>query len=127
MNTTFIFRNGGYVVVASFAIVLIFNGITAVLYFFAGHVLMGIWALAGILILPKSVLGIVLLTGRRSGVSANLPLGFYSLFPRTLRRYRGDDWPPLETRIPRLLISELMWATIALLPVAILIYFGPSR
>src|ERR1043166_6192818 len=56
-------------------------------HFAAGYWVLGMWSLASIIIVPKAVLGFVLLIGRKSGVSLQMSVLVYTLYPRTVARY----------------------------------------
>lgn len=119
----FLFNYGGYVVYAAFIVGLILNTAAALSYFSARNPILGLWALAAIFALPKSVLGLILLLGRKSLVFLNMPSIIRNLFPGTMRKYRSDSLNRIFSGINPVaqgFMYQLLWLVLALLPLAAL-------
>ena len=121
---SFLFKYGGYIIYLVFLTGLFLNGYMGIFYFKNGPLWLGIWALLSIFILPKSVLGLVLLFGRRSLLYTNLPGLIRGLLPRTIQGYRdislsvvfgSPEW--------KRLIKETIWLAVGLLPLIVFLFF----
>ncbi|MHB8652465.1 MAG: hypothetical protein ACYDA9_01165 [Terriglobia bacterium] len=120
LDSGWFLKYGGYIVDLTIVAAVFLNGSVALFHFSRGHVVLGLWSLVGILILAKSALGLVLLFGRRTSVSLNLPMFVYSAFPGTLRKYSSEAYPPIVgSRVVQLATYEILWVAIALAPVII--------
>jgi hypothetical protein len=119
----FLFRYGGSLVLGVLVGSIVLNGVTALMHFLSGSVLLGFWALAATLMLPKAVLGLVLIMARRTPIALlSLPMLFYSLFTRTVQRYRGDNlmFEVVLHGARNGYIREGLWLVAALIPIAAL-------
>lgn len=116
-HDSFLFKYGGYVVYLVFIIGLSLNGGVGILYFRDRQWLLGIWALFSILMLPKAALGFILIADRKDAF-LNMPEIIRGIFPRTMRRYRGDSMFYLEDNSVREgVIKEFIWLGISFFPI----------
>src|SRR5258708_7635441 len=85
-------------------------------HFSRGHWVIGVWSLVSIFIVPKAVLGLVLLIGRESGLWLGMSFLECRLYPRTTSRKRQEDiGMPTSfggTPVWRAYLRELGWLSL---------------
>lgn len=117
---TFIFVCGGYIVTIVFFISLLFNGYLSIHYFNNNNLFLSALSLFSIIILPKSILGFVLVFGRDSGVAFNLSEFIWRFFSRTIRKYNSVNL--IRTRdIFIALFKQTIWFVIGIIPIVFFI------
>lgn len=84
------FTVGLLLVYFSFFAIVVPAVLAARFHFSDGYWALGIWSLASMVMVPKAVLGIVLLIGRKSGVWLSMSYLVCNLYPRTIAKHQDE-------------------------------------
>ena len=117
---SFLNNYGTYIVYLAFFIGLLLNGGVAISCFMDSQWMLGIWAIFSIILLPKAILGIVLVLGWEDVVSMNISFIIRSMFPGTMRKYGIDI---LSFNFPYTVLKGLskqtIWLIISITPIVV--------
>jgi len=117
----FLYSYGAYLVYLVSVIGLALNLYGASRYFRAGRWGLAVWSLAAVGFLPRGTFGLVMLLGKDSGISLNIPALLRN--PGVYRSYRWDS-PLLQGReYPKALFEESLFLAFGLLP-GVLLFIG---
>jgi len=114
---SFIFLNGAYIVYYLSLFVAIINIVISILFLINRLYLFSLWSIICILLLPKSILGIIMLLGRNENIYLNLSPFLYNNFARTCQKYRFVYGKDVITGY----IKEIMFLFIGISPILLYI------
>lgn len=122
---TFLCKYGCYLVYFVFLIGLFLNGGVAIVHFINGRWLFGVWAIFSIYLLPKAVLGLILLLGRKSVVMVlDMPRILWKIFPGVIQKYRSDSayYFLITLALLKGVVREIILVVISLVPIIVFIF-----
>lgn len=117
---SFLYDYWVYIVYLAFFVGLFLNGGIAISYFMNSQWMLGIWAIFSIILLPKAILGIVLVLGWKSVFFTNSSFIIQSIFPGTMRKYGVDI---LSFNFPHTVLKglskQIIWLIISFIPIVV--------
>ena len=110
-------RIGLLLVYLSFFAMIVPAILAARFHFSEGYWVLGIWSLGSIIIVPKAVVGLVLLIGRESSLWLGMSFLVCKLYPTTTARQRWEENKFGGAPVWHAYLREFGWLALGLFPV----------